>query len=179
MSNEIFRKALHIILALGFAAVGAVFGVVVTVSLAFVLLCVVLGARRYVEHIPPFLVGRFTYGEIFFALGVAVSAVLFLPQGENLFMSSMLVLGVVDAAAALVGKRWGTHVYRVCGETRTYEGSLTALLCAAFIGYSFGLGVLMALLMGWCIAVIEALAPRGSDNVVLPIVTGLLLMLFM
>ena len=90
---------------------------------------------------------------------------------QSVFVTSILVMGLGDGGAAVVGMRYGTH--RV--GSKTLEGSL-----AMFI-VSFVLIILScetwywALLSASLITVVEALSPHGWDNFSVPVSAALLL----
>ena len=119
----------------------------------------------------------------------AVYLVFLLAEGNSLmFQVPVLVLTVGDAAAALIGRHIGRTRYHLGENTRSVEGS------AAFIGVSFlcvlflllGLTEMslvqcaaLALLVSTTASAVEALSPRGSDNVSVPIATLFLLETFL
>ena len=126
-------------------------------------------------------VSRPTYGEVFFPLGIAALAVAC--PSELPFAFGVLVLGVCDGLAALVGGRFGRRVVPLVETRKTLWGTGT------FLGACFVLGVLIMLPTGvsvsYAIAAAAAMAialtpvelflTYGFDNLVLPTVAGLLL----
>jgi phytol kinase len=129
-------------------------------------------------------VRRRTAGGLYYPLAVAV---MFLLAGHRpeVYVPAMLVLALADPAAALVGRSWGLTRYHLCGGRKTLEGSLAFLACAfACVYLSLGLltplGPLALLLWSLHVAVLatglEALAPRGSDNLAIPLGCGLALL---
>jgi phytol kinase len=116
-------------------------------------------------------------------IGGLVSSVFFGP----LAIVGYLVGGLGDAAGEPIGTRWGKHSYRVStgsASTKTYEGSLgvitasgIALMIAVAIRPELHLSLqsiivvpLIAILCG----LVEAVSPRGWDNVPMQIVPTLL-----
>ena len=95
-----------------------------------------------------------------------------------LYLSSVLVLAVADALAALVGSRFGRHRYEVEEEQKSLEGSLVFLLVAFSAIYLSMLlladlpGVVClfaALLVAILVTGFEAISLRGTDNLFVPI----------
>jgi phytol kinase len=116
-------------------------------------------------------------------IGGLVSSVFFGP----LAVVGYLVGGLGDAAGEPIGTRWGKHRYRVANgspATKSYEGSLgvitvsgVALMIAVAIrpelhwsSQSLIVVPLIAVLCG----LVEAISPRGWDNVPMQIVPTLL-----
>ncbi len=171
----LLRKGVHSITAVLLAFIGVTYGLVPVVAIGLVLLGVFLLTRQRAVLDVLGLVQKASYGELFLALGVILSALLYLTGGPDAFVGSILVLAFADPLAAIVGTRYGKREYRVFGERRTFEGSAVCLAVAAFILMAFGMYWPYALLGGLVLAVVEAFAPRGSDNLLLPLVAGLLL----
>lgn len=115
-------------------------------------------------------------GELFFVAGVVCTALLTLPAAPATFVAALLVLGIADTSAAIVGRTYGGRAYLIFGEVRTYGGSFTVFVFSTLILAAFGMPLAPAFVSGWLLAAVEALAPRGSDNFVLPVVTALLLL---
>lgn len=132
-------------------------------------------------------VQRASAGEIFFPAGVGLAFVL--ASGDRLvFCVPVLILALADAAAALVGIRYGWPrpqggpAYRWAGPARalpakTLEGSIAffavALPCAhvplVLFAEADRLHVfLVALNLALLLTLVEALAQGGSDNFFIP-----------
>ena len=69
-------------------------------------------------------VKRTTKGELLFAIGVVVCA--FLQPAEWIFTAAVLHLAIADAAAAVVGVKWGKRTsYSILSHGKSMIGSLT------------------------------------------------------
>lgn len=169
------RKAMHALLALACAFLAPTLGVY-GMSLAAATLFVLFLAARTVRALDPLRYAeRASDGELYFALGVLLTGVLVLSRCASCFAVGMLVLAVADPLASLVGRRFGSHTYRVFGELRTIEGS--GACCVATWLLLFGvtsLSIATISVVAIMITGVEALAPRGSDNLAIPLITGLL-----
>ena len=128
-------------------------------------------------------VARKSLGEIYFLPGVAFLFVL--SAGDALlFCIPMLHLTLADAAAALIGTRYGRHRYVATEGDKSVEGSL-ACLAVAFLSTQVPLvlfgdvgraeSLLIALTLGLAVTLIEAVAWRGLDNLFIPVGAGVLL----
>jgi dolichol kinase len=126
-------------------------------------------------------VDRKTLGELFFPLGIAVSAFLFVPNNSVAFQFGALVLGLSDAAGGLIGTFFGKHKIAFFGKKKSWEGS-AAFFCTTLI---VGLGLMKGnsslysmVLVAAVLTVIELMLTFGVDNLLIPIVSGLLFQAF-
>jgi phytol kinase len=123
-------------------------------------------------------VARRSAGDITFPLGIA--AVFLLSEGDCLLYTvPVLVLTFADAAAALVGTFYGLFRFETPGGKKSVEGSF-AFFVVAFLCIHIPLllcsdggqekAVLIALLLGFLLTIVEALAGwRGLDNLCIPV----------
>lgn len=128
-------------------------------------------------------VGRPSRGAEYYPLAIFL---VFLLVGDRpaLYVSSVLVLAVADAFAALVGGRYGAIRYEVEDESKSLEGSL-AFLVIAFLSIHVpvllmtelprALCVLAALLVATLVTGFEAISLRGADNLFVPLAVAVIL----
>lgn len=176
---EITRKIVHIgaghvILLAWWSMLPAWMGVAAAVMFAGVALV------SYKLPILPGInsVGRRSWGTFFYAVSIGVLMGWCWPQGYPYFgVVGILIMCWGDGLAALVGQRWGSHSYKVWGEQKSWEGSLTMAVASALV-------VLMVLggLQGvtWSLAgtavgvaiastILEAVSKYGIDNLTVPV----------
>jgi phytol kinase len=131
-------------------------------------------------------VGRFSLGEVFYPLGVAIAFTL-ARHDHAAYCGGVAVLGFADSAGALVGAHWGRHRYSVGGHWKSIEGSaavfIVAVACttaalACFGRQSWTSALPGGLLLGAASLVIEGAAGRGLDNLLLPVAIAGLSMLW-
>jgi phytol kinase len=105
-----------------------------------------------------------------------------------LFCIPLLLLGLADAAAALVGIRYGLTQYHTSEGLKSAEGSVAFFACAFLIVHLPLLlctdvdrveSVLIAVLLAWLATLFEAVAWGGLDNLVLPLASFLLLRMYL
>jgi phytol kinase len=174
MKKELFRKGVHTLLAFGFIFLAqfgnkeVILGFAFCVFIMFVMVRA-LGVYVHFEGVP-----RVSYGEMFFALGVVVSIHVAWPH-IVLFQIALLVLGLADPFAAIIGMRYGRKTYRVFGEKRSYVGSTACFVVSGIIFLVFNIPVALATGVAVTVTIVEAVSPKGSDNVFMPLVTVLLL----
>ena len=123
-------------------------------------------------------------GALLFAPTVALTAVFFWPINQIIFQGAILVLGLSDGLAGLVGKKYGKRKYSVTGN-KTIEGSIVfflstfLILLAVFFTTSanFTLQILGLIFVGSVVVtVVEGLSGKGWDNLLVPISTALVLL---
>lgn len=122
-------------------------------------------------------VGRHSYGEIYYAAAVVL---LFGLSGGDpvLYGVPILLLGLADPAAALAGMYYGQTLYRTSEGVKSGEGSASFFLVAFFCVHIPVLlatdtgrleSLLIALIAGFLVMLLEAIAWRGLDNLFVPI----------
>ncbi len=94
--------------------------------------------------------------------------------------AALLSLALGDGLGGLVGRVWGQHRFRVpWAKTKSAEGTLVvagfAAVGAAMAGLLFGVPLSVTRLIGAgaAAALAEALAPRATDNVLVPLAVAL------
>ena len=107
----------------------------------------------------------------------AIAIVFVLAHDDALsFRAPILVLGVSDALAAVVGKRWGRHRYTVGAATRSWEGSLAFVASAWLVLLAVSAHVTFtsaaaAAAIALVAAGVEAISTKGRDNLTIPLAT--------
>lgn len=87
-------------------------------------------------------------------------------------VSGTLAMGLGDGTAALVGTRFGRH--RIGGKT--LEGSFAMMILSFIIFIMFGdASISVAVVSALLAAGVEAITPRGLDNITVPLVSALLM----
>jgi len=194
LDPEIGRKLVHISLGLyclTFPYVfGAVWEVVATCGLAVLVFLLARGTMRESLGGGLHAVKRVSYGELLFAVSVAllfwlkdghfVSLALHHkpPVGPVLYMLPILILTLCDAASAVVGSRYGKQKFQIEEGSKSVEGvvvfavtawllSLIVILLMTDIGRSEA--VLLAFIVAAFGALLEAASWRGLDNLFIPL----------
>lgn len=194
LDPEIGRKLVHISLGLyclTFPYVfSAVWEVAATCGLAVIVFLLARGTMRKSLGGGLHAVQRTSYGELLFAVSVAllfwlkdghfVSLALHHkpPVGPVLYMLPILILTLCDAASAVVGSRYGKKKFSVEEGAKSVEGvivfavtawllSLIVILLMTDIGR--GEAVLLAFITAAFGALLEAASWRGLDNLFIPL----------
>jgi dolichol kinase len=134
-------------------------------------------------------VERKTYGDIFYALGLVVCAIL--SRADWIFTVSVLLLSVADGVAAVTGSYLGTkNTYYVFGNKylrKSITGTATYFVFASLVmllglflsgadGHSSaGMTLAAFIVLPLSATVLENITPLGFDNVVIPCMSALIL----
>ena len=178
--DNIKRKIIHIIAALLICCFPYFLSLYHIILLAVLFALIFLAAKIF--NFLPIVsnVKRVSLGEVFYPLGVLISAIIFLPQNDiRSFQFGILVLGLSDALANILGGLFGRFKYKLIGNAKTIEGSL------AFFISTFILFIIMNnrinplpfnfyLLASLFLTLIEAIFFLGLDNLFLPVLSSYL-----
>ncbi len=176
LDGELTRKFTHIVggfLAAGLPALLTRWQIVgLMLVMAFAMLY--SKRRRLLRSVHEVL--RTTHGEVLFPLGIALLAIVE-PEAWR-FSYGVLIMGVSDALASIVGFRYGRRKYNVVGtHWKTYVGSTTFFACSALIGVAaISIGgelplsesLWPAIVSAGILTLIEAGSSYGLDNLLLP-----------
>jgi len=126
-------------------------------------------------------------GLVFYAVSYTVLA-LFFASKPYVIAAGILPMAYGDSAASLVGERYGKTKYKLIAS-RSLEGSI-AMFLASFLSvvaslaffstlYSFSSldWIVVAFAVATVTTVTEALSPKGSDNLTVPAVGALMLLM--
>lgn len=176
LRGESARKLIHIIVGsyvafwpflISFEAIqliSAAFLVVVAVSVRFGIFKAIHG------------VGRRTWGEVLFAIGIGLIAVL--AEEPWIFAACILHMSVADGFAALAGKRWGNNNrYHIEHYEKSIVGTATFWLCSLLITglalYNLpelqGNATTYLLWLPLATSLGENIGINGTDNVIVPL----------
>jgi phytol kinase len=189
LSPEVQRKLAHVTLGLYSLSLPWIFEAKWQVAV----LCGVIGtallALRFTQRLATgwhgmlYSVGRISYGEILFCMSVAGLFAIAMPRIE-LYLLPLTTLTLADAAAALVGVRYGRIRYAIDDQTKSWEGSVIFFLVAWLLALvililTTSIGgwplILMTLIIAIFAAMVEAISWRGLDNLFVPVGVFLLL----
>lgn len=127
-------------------------------------------------------VERFSIGEVSFAL--AVGLLTFLTKSDWIYAAALLQMGLADGLAGLLGVHLGkNNRYKVFGHSKSIAGTTTFLitsLAILFVGNALGHGMIswyFLVTISLVATLVENVAVWGLDNLFLPIITALLIML--
>lgn len=176
--NEEARKIVHFLHAVAIAVWAYFLPNYWPIIAAECLALVLVLAEKKLNILPGLrAVGRLSYGEVLFLVGVIILALL--QPSYSHFVIVMLHLGIADAVAAVVGKRVTSPTYKVYGHAKSLAGSLACFLASFGIFMSYLIytnqvmwgNVASVALAAVFVMLVENLSPLGSDNLTIPIAT--------
>ncbi len=190
---EIMRKVIHIIMGLICISIPWLFADVWPVLLLSGIASSWLIATKTLPVLQRRLgqalncISRSSSGDVWFCIGIGL--LFWLTHGDwLLYVVPVLILTCADAAAALIGVFYGRTFYTTFDGTKSLEGSLAFLIVAWACSYVplalfSELGTTTCLLASSALAssmmLLEAQSPRGSDNILVPLGSMLLLKIAM
>lgn len=131
--------------------------------------------------------GGHPFGLVFYAVSYTLLA-LFFSDKPYILAAGIIPLAYGDAAASLVGQKFGRHQYNVLGK-KSWEGSVGMfLVCFLMIvasyllfGYLYVLSILNFAVAAFAVAVVatilEAITPKGLDNLTVPLSSAIVFLL--
>lgn len=196
MPKEVFRKILHVILLMSVFIVVYAYStwwISALAALSFILLVFpILMIGEHYLNFSKLLIER-QEGEIKRSLVVAFSMFIILISicwgwlGEKyLIIVSVLAWGVGDAAAALIGKRFGKHVIegKLVEGSKTQEGTLAMFITSFFTvliallihgKLASYLYLPTALVIAAVVALVELYTKNGMDTITCPLAAAAIL----
>lgn len=191
--NEQLRKLVHVIHGVGLAALAFVVPLQFIIGVEVIFFISMVVARYLAEHFTrvPWIkymrrmysVGRLSFGEFFYPISAII--LVFIAESKWEFAASILILGIADTVAALVGKRYGNNnSYLVFKQKKSLVGSLAFLVTTFVIIWGFvalhgidlgSTSLALIILTSILVTTAENLGVYGSDNLLIPVVAALLL----
>jgi dolichol kinase len=145
---------------------------IIAIALFFAVLLFI--ARRKNIFSSVHSVTRKTLGEVFLPLGVAISAFFFLPKQILAFQFGILIMGISDAFASIIGEKFGRHIVKIFGHKKSFEGSFVFLVASIIIGMFFLGFDYWIIFLSIILTIIELFLVLGLDNLILPTAAALL-----
>ena len=181
---EIVRKVVHIgvgnvILLAWWLQIPAWMGIAASI---------LASAIAFISYYVPILasmnsVGRKSWGTFFYAISIGVLIAWFWPMQQPQYAAlGILVMTWGDGLAALIGRRFGRHPYKLWDMQKSWEGSLTMAAVSYGVSSAILFGVQGNTWQTWCVPLVvatvaaglEAFSKFGIDNLTVPIASGAL-----
>lgn len=181
LNTEITRKVAHILSGISSALLPFILSFTEIAILACIFIVVMFVSKKGNIFSAIHGVKRQTYGEVYFPLAILVSAVFF--PSQLIYTYGLLVMGVSDGLASIFGQAFKSKGFSLFNHHKTYAGSGAFFVSAALIGcglisffYVLSPIAFVAMIsLAAILTVVEALAPKGLDNLLLPIAANCML----
>lgn len=133
-------------------------------------------------------------GTVYYAFSLLVlSLITFGPLASKIepFYSKLIglcgavVMGYGDGLAAVIGQRFKSKEYKIGDSKKTVAGSIAMFVITLMImiGFYYYVGasywIIKAIIVSVIMTIIEAVSPKGTDNISVPLLTSLLAGLLM
>jgi phytol kinase len=122
-------------------------------------------------------VQRPTWGEFWFALVVGLLALM--PDHHHIYTVALLEMSLADGLAAVIGIRFGRKtLYKLFGAQKSIVGTITFFLVSTVILVIYSHVAPGASIAAWIIpislaaTIIENIAPKGLDNLLVPLLVA-------
>jgi len=178
---ELSRKIIHILVGsfVAFWPLYISWNWIRLISLAF--LIVILLSKKFNIFSSIHEVDRVSHGEVFFAL--AVGLMTFITRSDWFYTIALLQMSLADGLAAIFGVKFGkTNRLKIFGSYKSLVGStvflITSLMIILSVNHwahlSLSLGIM--LLTSCVVTIVEIVGAYGTDNILVPATTILILM---
>jgi phytol kinase len=122
-------------------------------------------------------VGRKSLGTFFYAVSIGVLISGFWQTAPYYAVMGVLIMTWGDGWAALIGQRWGQHVYKLWGMQKSWEGSLAMALVSYCVSSAVLLAVQGNIWQTWLVSLpvaliatgLESFSKFGVDNLTVPL----------
>ncbi len=123
-------------------------------------------------------VGRKSLGTFFYAVSIGIlTAIFWYLNSPHYAVIGILIMAWGDGLAAIIGQKFGKHPYKVFGNTKSWEGTLTMFGVSYAIVSIVLLSVRGNVWQTWVVGIpvaifatgVESIAQWGLDNLTVPL----------
>ena len=123
-----------------------------------------------------------SFGTVYYAISLLVlSLITFGPLKNPLIgLCGAVVMGYGDGLAAVIGQKFKTKEFQIGNSKKTIAGSsamfvITLMIMLGFFYYvGTSLWILKSIVVAIVMTIVEAICPKGTDNLAVPLFTSLL-----
>lgn len=185
---EASRKYIHIMLSNIWIIIMMFFDNVYLLSIvpfSFVILNYISYKKNLIKVMERDTNSQDGFGTVYYALSILIICIISYGILKNpiIGLPGILIMGYGDGLAAIVGKSVKSKSYKIGNTSKTLAGSATMLVIAFIIFAVFLYGInlwwLKALIASILITIIEAISIKGLDNITVPIIATLMVILML
>lgn len=154
------------------------------VIISAAIIAAAIAITSYIIPILPSIesVGRKSFGTLFYAISMGVLTACFWQDYPQYTVIGILVMAWGDGMAAIIGQRFGKHVYQIGQINKSWEGSLAMMSASWLVTISILLAVegnnwqiwSVSLVVASVATILEAFSKLGIDNLTVPLSSGCL-----
>lgn len=175
ISKTAIRKVVHVGMCLLLIGLTFFFDYKVMILVGVFFTILLIAARRYFRLYSLRDRSDESWGEIFFPIGIGLTAAIATTQ--QIFIAGVLILAITDTIAFVVGRRF-PGAYKIT-YNRTVAGSGAGLIATFIILAALGFPLLTSVIVTIGVTVGEIFSRRGADNLTLPGIAAILLVVCM
>ncbi len=183
---EVSRKYIHIMLANIWIIIMIFFDNVYLLSIvpfSFVILNYISYKKNLIKVMERDTNSKDGFGTVYYALSILIICIISygILKKPIIGLPGIFIMGYGDGFAALIGKSVKSKSYKVGDSSKTLAGSATMLIISfiifAIFFYGINLWWIKALIASILITIIEAISIKGLDNITVPIISTLIVIL--
>ena len=120
-------------------------------------------------------IGRKSFGTTAYGLSITLLVALLWPERADAVTAGILVMGIGDGCAGLIGRHVYSPRWTLFGQTKSLAGTLTmaiaSMLCLTGLSLSTSpeISIPTMLIISSCAVVLEQISSAGVDNLSVPI----------
>lgn len=141
-----------------------------------------------------------TPGTVYFAISITILFILLWRTDGTadyvpIAAAAVMAMTIGDALASIIGRKWGAHKYSIWGSTRSFEGSAVMLVASSLVigltliylpdsalslnSMLFSANTILLLTFAGSLVatVAEAVSPKGTDNLFVPLLSAAIMFL--
>ena len=169
--HETTRRIAHVLACLYATASHAVLPLWLFVLACSLFVLALVLSRRMKVLTSVHTTRRASLGEVYLPVGIIIAALAgALAADTAVFLATILILALADVAAGVTGDL-------LRAESKTRLGSLAFFAVSILIVQACGFGPLLSLAVAVVATLVERVSSRGTDNLTVPLVAGLMLAL--
>ncbi len=187
-SRRFTRKAIHIIVGLGICSSPLIFDSKIPLLLLAILFFLVDWWALRTKHFKSMHPDNFSLGTVFYPISIFILALLFWDVDQWIFITASLLMVIPDALAGITGLRYANSFFTLVKEKKSIPGtttmflsSFTLIIIASFFHPEMAMiqALMLAVIVGLVATASELLSTRGSDNLSVPLLSGLFVYVYL
>lgn len=188
LSRRHIRKAIHVIVGLGICFSTLLFDSNIPILILSVIFLIIdLWALR-THHFTSMHPDNYSLGTVFYPISIFILAIFFWYTDKWIFVTASLLMIIPDALAGLIGLRFANSFFTLLKEKKSLPGTITMFLSSFILiiiatytrdDLSIIRDLQLSVVVGLIATASELLSIRGSDNLSVPLLSGLFIYVYL